>query len=127
MKSPEIPDTITNIDNAFAGCELLTDVEIPSNVKQLGYCSFNDCTSLKNIKIPDGVTLLGNFCFSGCIALQSVIMPNTIESIETAAFEDCTNLNMINYKGTETQWNSITISYRNDILNSVTINYNYKE
>ncbi|MBR6733121.1 MAG: SUMF1/EgtB/PvdO family nonheme iron enzyme [Kiritimatiellae bacterium] len=37
--------------NAFAGCEGLTSITIPSNVTSVGYGAFEDCTGLTNVVI----------------------------------------------------------------------------
>lgn len=45
-----------------------------------------------------------------------------------SAFEDCSLLTSIYYKGSEEQWNNITISsVNNDYLTNATIVFNYTE
>ena len=80
--------TITggNIDElAFNECSSLTSVTIGSNVDKIGYEAFIDCTSLSELIIENGVT-----------------------SIDSYAFNNCTRLRSATFKGTTTQWNSIS-------------------
>lgn len=65
-----IPDGIINIgDYAFSGCKSLKTVTISSNVERIGIDAFRDCSNLKSITIPDSVTEIGegwNEAFKGC-------------------------------------------------------------
>lgn len=55
---------VTAIDkNAFFGCTLVTEIEIPDTVKSIGNYAFAYCTSLTKITIPASVTSIGNNAF----------------------------------------------------------------
>ena len=105
-----IPDGVTNIGGgAFFGCDGLTGVTIPNGVTSIGFEAFDGCRSLTSITIPDSVTSIGDLAFDGCSALTSITIPDSVTSIGSYAFNSCSSLGSINYSGTESQWNAITI------------------
>lgn len=103
--------------------ETLKTVILPKNLKTIDSGAFLGCEILSNITIPDIVTSIGNNTFYGCSGLTSITIPESMTSIGTSAFYDCISLKTVNYKGTEEQWNEITISYGNTNLTNATINY----
>jgi hypothetical protein len=54
-----------------------------------------------------------------------VIIGDNVTSIGNAAFYDCRNLTTVNYKGTQEQWEQISIGENNEYLTDAVINYNY--
>ena len=80
----EIPSTVTYRGTtyrvvhigayAFACCDALTSVVIPSTVTSIGRGAFGDCSSLISINIPKGVTSIGEGAFSGCGSLSSIVV-----------------------------------------------------
>ena len=95
-----IPDSVTSIgESAFAACTSLTDVTIPDSVTSIGYGAFRDCTSLTDVTIPNSVISIGDL-----------------------AFFDCDKLTDIYYKGSEPEWNQISIGSL-AIPSNVTIHY----
>lgn len=53
-------------DFAFIGCCLVDTLNIPDNIKSIGYCAFRNNVSLRNVIIGDGVLSIGQHAFSGC-------------------------------------------------------------
>ena len=53
-------------DFAFLGCDKLSSITLPKNMKSIGTYSFGNCISLKALTIPKNVTSFGNNIFSGC-------------------------------------------------------------
>lgn len=82
LRSVNIPSTVTSIDNrAFMGCHNLGDIEIPSSVTSIGEEAFLECGSFDNIVIPASVTSIGLHAFANC-SLTSI----TVESPTPPAF-----------------------------------------
>ncbi len=68
----EIPDSVTTIgDNAFAGCEYLTEVTVPDSVTKIGDNVFYGCTSLESAtwESKEGI---GDGTFAECAGLTDL-------------------------------------------------------
>ena len=123
-----IPAGVTSIGGyAFYDCNSLTSVTIPDSVISIDDYAFNNCSSLTSVTIPDGVTSIGNYAFYNCRNLASVTIPDGVTSIGNYAFYNCRNLTSVNYKGSQEQWEQISIGWNNGSLTNATINYNYTE
>lgn len=127
-----LPNSITKIeDNAFDSCKKLTSINIPNGVKHIGEQAFSMCalTSIvlpdnmeylgewafygcdfKTIKIPEGITAIYKSTFEFCYELTEVTLPSTLKSIGTDAFGDCKALKTIRFRGTSSQWYSVSKS-----------------
>ena len=75
--------------------------------------------------IPDSVTTIGMNAFSGCTGLTSVTIPAGVIEIDMNAFASCSSLTTVNYKGTQEQWEQISIGSYNVYLTDATIKYGY--
>ncbi len=127
VTSITIPDGVQGLGIlAFYGCTNLTSVSIGNGVQTIGFNAFSDCTNLTSITIPDGVQTIERSAFDGCDNLTSVAIGNRIQTIGDKAFYYCYNLTNVYYKGTETEWEQISIGTRNDKLLSAT-RYYYSE
>ncbi|MBP3369985.1 MAG: leucine-rich repeat domain-containing protein, partial [Clostridia bacterium] len=128
LTSVVIPDSVTSIgSSAFFNCDSLTSVTIGDSVESIGSYAFCECDSLTSVVIPDSVTSIGSDTFYGCDSLTSVTIPDSVTSIGSYAFYRCTSLTSIKYRGTQSQWNSISKgSSWNSNTGNYTITYNYE-
>lgn len=81
-------------------------------------------TDIVSVVIPDGITSIGHLVFSDCTKLKTITIPASVISIGSAICQRCTALTDVYYKGTETQWNTISIGVNNTNLTNATIHYN---
>ncbi|HHT23767.1 MAG TPA: leucine-rich repeat domain-containing protein [Bacteroidales bacterium] len=66
-----LPQTVKHIDvSAFSGCDLLTEVELPSGLTSIGNYSFENCTGLTRVFIPQNVNIIGYAAFNNCTGLK---------------------------------------------------------
>ena len=139
-----IPDGVTSIGyGAFSGCknlkyneydnalylgnnnnpyvvlisaksEDITNCTISDKCKVIAESAFRDCSRLTSVTIPDSVTFISNSAFRDCSRLTSVVMGNGVTSIGINAFSNCGSLKKVFYKGTDSQWENISIGYLGD-------------
>ena len=94
-KTTIIPDTVTMIsDWAFEGCEELSNITIPNNVKEIGRGAFAR-SGLTSIVIPKAVKKIGPYAFDSCIKMQSVEILGPVNKIDEYAFSTCLALETI--------------------------------
>lgn len=93
-----VPDGVEVIgDDAFSECPGVTEIKLPSTLKELGVCAlgnrFGDAPGIEKIEIPDGPEeLCMTFC--NCKALKEVKLPSTVKVVDRA-FRDCTSLETV--------------------------------
>lgn len=112
-----IPGSVTSIgENAFCNCYDLKNVEIESgnvdvesNGITIGNSAFYQCENLERIVISNDIKIIGPYAFYYCSSLREVIIDNGVESIGENVFLYCFNLKAIFYKGTASEWESVTI------------------
>ena len=99
-------------------------VVVLSGVTTIDMYAFYSCYKITSVTIPEGVTVIRGYAFKGSYH-SSITLPKTLTTIANSAFENCSNLKTTNYRGTEDEWDAITIgSYGNDAVKR-TINFNY--
>lgn len=113
LKSVSMPESMTWIgDSAFAGCTGLEQVEISPNLTTIGPNSFYSCNGLTSVVVPDKVTSIGSLAFFGCLNLESITIPASVTTLDSTFVFGCTNLKKIEFKGTQAQWNALSIDPR---------------
>ena len=96
-KNSIIPEGVLSIGNsAFANCEGLTSLTLPSSTKHIQKYAFQGCSSLTSINIPDDVTEINEGVFSGCSSLTSIVIPQSVGYIGQSAFYNCSALTAVN-------------------------------
>lgn len=100
LTSVQIPDTVTEIgSNAFYNCTSLESVTIqdnkPSCVKKIGRQAFMFCSVLTDIPILDSVTEIDSEAFHHCEELDTVTIPEGVTSVADGMFRYCYNLHTV--------------------------------
>ncbi len=90
-----IPEGVTRIGNtAFANCDTLCWVTLPSSLTEIGYGVFHGA-GLMEIEIPDSVTKIGEGSFRWCNFLRAVEIPAGVTEIAESCFTHCRRLESI--------------------------------
>lgn len=87
---------------AFCNCKSLIDLILPNSIKTIETAAFRNCTSLEKLVFGTGLTTIGNTILSGC-----------------------TKLSNLYYRGSELNWDNISIDNNNLGLSNLSIIYNY--
>ena len=69
--------------------EIVYDLVIPNDVKEIKQLAFHGYGFLKTLNIPSSVTTIGKEAFQSCTGLTSITIPKTVTKIEEAAFALC--------------------------------------
>lgn len=118
-----IPYSVTNLEETFAGCTSLEKVILSGNYYTTELRgTFQGCTSLREVSIPWTVTVgddtfagcdsleyidigrasfVGDDAFSGCSSLTELRFSKDITLIGDRAFEDCTSLRAVTIPETD--------------------------
>lgn len=78
--------------NAFAGCEELTSVQLPSSVRALSACAFLGCTALTSVTLPADIKTFGSCAFTGCTSLKEISLPRHMEIVDSLTLYCCASL-----------------------------------
>ena len=90
-----VPEGITKIgDNCFDGCFQITNIILPSTLKEIGREAFV-LTNITYIIIPEGITRIRIETFKNCTSLTNIILPSTLKNIEAVAFADTNIITII--------------------------------
>ena len=78
-------------ENAFHGCEFLTDVSLPEGLIKLGAFAFSNCHSLGTVLLPSTLESIGDLAF-GNSGLTGITIPGSVKKIGVSAFDNCYKL-----------------------------------
>lgn len=132
-----IPDNVNYIgEEAFSDCLYLDTVTINaagSVLQSIGNDAFVN-TAITSISLPDSLTTIGNNAFNGCQQLGTVsigVNASQLSSVGANAFNDVYSgvqaFSTVNYAGSSSQWNNITIAEGNGRLTQASIQYSVQD
>ena len=61
-----LPQTVIALDHTFYQCNLLSSVELPDSLAEIGVGSFYECKSLRTVRLPRRVCCVADSAFLGC-------------------------------------------------------------
>jgi|GEM_PF-4138370 len=73
----------------------ITELYIPSTIKEIKYRAFMECNALTKINFSEGLEKLGYNAFSNCKELTEVHLPQSLTVMEKNAFYWCTKLHTV--------------------------------
>ena len=86
----DILDYLTSIPHGCFNGLNLSEVHIPSNIKQIGMLGFG-FTKLKEITIPGNVKIISKRAFEHCTSLKTIIVEEGVEELNSLCFDTDTN------------------------------------
>ena len=96
ITSIDIPESVVNLGfSAFQGCHHLESINLPTTLESIGSSVFNNCSMLTFVKLPEGPRDLFEEIFKGCTNLKSVVIPDSTVCIGREAFAGCSSLESI--------------------------------
>ncbi len=78
-------------DDAFHGCQSLTDIDWGDSLRLIGAGAFTNCTQLKKVVLPDTLERIGAGCFCGFLnrlKLQEATIPGNLKSVPNICFRE---------------------------------------
>lgn len=106
-------------EEAFSGCDYLTDITLGENVKTLGDKAFYTCDALKRVEIPSTVTNIGEKTFYSCPALKEAII--RAGTVKAGTFYNCRALTTLVISDNATLDASFKAAYSKSTLKTVEI------
>lgn len=85
--------------SCFAGCQLLTELNIPTNITELRSQAFNGCHGITTLTVPSHLKALGTGAFQNCAALHTVHIQVDSNSCDVGSdlFRNCENLRTVTF------------------------------
>jgi len=81
---------VTAVGNqAFSGCQEMTNIDIPEGVTRIGNYAFSSCKKLESVEFPTSLISIGEYVFSGCDLITSIYLPRNVAQIAAFAFYNC--------------------------------------
>lgn len=95
IEKVNLPKTLEVIRNkAFTSCGRLTEINIPSNVRNLGALCLAR-TNIKELVIPDSVKIIEYGIILWCHKLEKVTFKGIPDYIDKSTFDKCAGLKLI--------------------------------
>ena len=92
--------------SAFQGCTALTAIDIPAAVTSIDSYAFNGCIYLADLTLNEGLTTIGDYAFYSCKSLGSLSIPASVTSISASAFRTCPSLTTITVDASNDKYDS---------------------
>lgn len=93
-----VPESVTTISDFAFSCSMLSKINLPSSLLEIGNAAFILCTNLKTLSINDSIEKIGSSLFIGCNNLKNVTFesknPEYIE-IDEDAFADIEDISCV--------------------------------
>ncbi|MBQ8546210.1 MAG: leucine-rich repeat domain-containing protein [Clostridia bacterium] len=125
-----IPSTVKEIKNyQFYNLNSITSITIQEGVSTIGDYAFAYSSSANKLIISEGLESIGKYAFQLCSSLDEVTMPKTINAIHSGAFYGSNNVSTLNYLGNVSDWCNIDFEWYDatPVKKSTTVYFNGEE
>ena len=106
FSSITIPDSVTFIGEGAFKQSKLQSILLPESITAISASLFDECRFLSTVVIMGDITSIGNQAFAKT-RITTIYLPGTLTSIGEKAFYQATVLDVIEFEGSESQWNNI--------------------
>lgn len=117
-----IPDTVTSIGSRFIANSKIENITLGNGITELEDTTFAH-SDLRSMVIPDSVKSLGYGLFWSASDIENLIIGSGVESIGEDILRYTNSLTTVHYKGTQEQWDAISIHEENADLNAKVIHF----
>lgn len=90
-----LPNTLIKIMPYAFAHSMITKVDIPNSVLDIGGFAFENNRVIKQIKLSDSLLRISTCCFRNCVSLESIVLPDTLRDMGNQVFNGCTNLKSV--------------------------------
>lgn len=95
--------------NAFGYCDMLGKINFGTQLKIIGFYSFECCKLLQEAKLPETVSSIGYRAFSSNYSLKSINIPGNVTELDQDVFMDCYSLETVTLgEGIKEMYNTFT-------------------
>lgn len=77
----------------FAGCDKLTEIDVPVGTTVIPNYAFANCPNLQKVTLPEGLEYVYHHAFSDCTGLTEMVYPSTIKTV--GGIDGCTGITEI--------------------------------
>lgn len=106
-------EKLTIADDAFNGCSVMEEIQLPARLTDIGTNAFASCRKLSSLTIPEGVTHIGSGAFATCSVLTEISLPKSLKTMdlnekgEFSMFSACPKLEKITVASDSTNFAAI--------------------
>lgn len=129
----DFPSTVRSIGSgAFMSCNAMVSVRFApgSEAVSIGGGTsdgiFAQCQFLKSVVLPEKLTAIGSYMFQSCTGLSYLYIPKSVGTMGELAFSSTgiASGGIIEFGGTNTEWDSLLTPQNKAVLQNATIKYN---
>ena len=82
---------------AFAGNEILKEINIPATTTKIGDHAYAECISVTKVTLVEGAAdvSFGAYAFQNCESLLTISLPTTVRDFDGSAFDGCDSIKAI--------------------------------
>ena len=91
-----------------SGMDNVIEIVIGDGITIIGQGAFTGCTNATALTIGNDVQTINGFAFQSLGYITTVTLPSSVTEIKGRCFSECRSLADFNFKGTISQWNSMT-------------------
>ena len=85
-----MPSYLKTIDTcAFENCKAFTSVVLPNTITSVGTSAFNGCSNLETVTFSNSLETIESYAFSGCSKIKELNLPSSLKTINSYAFQNC--------------------------------------